>query len=185
MVSKILSCTGRMHGRYPVSEIVQTLRGETVDPELRQLSTFNLLPDLSVRTLTDLIYMLCWNGLLNVSPKGFVSLSTKGLVFAKNQLDIPLPFAAVTTEPAQQPQPEPVRSGTGSALRKRLTEWNRKFPREVNGRLVYPLASRTIDELVRERPLTIEDLEQIYGLKDRKIARYGLQILAIIREDAS
>ena len=184
-VSKILSCAGRMHGRYPVAAIVQTLRGETANPDLRELSTFNLLPDLSVRTLTDLIYMFCWNGLLNVSSKGLVSLSAKGLAFAKNQLDIPLPFAAVTTEPAEQPQSEPVRSGTGSALRKRLTEWNRKFPREVKGRLVYPLESRTIDELVRERPLTIEDLERIYGLKDRKIARYGLQILTIIREEAS
>lgn len=185
LINKVLSCAGRMHGGYPAADIVQTLRGETSNPDLRQLSTFNLLPDLSARTLTDLIYVLGWNGLLTLSPKGLISLSAKGLAFAKNQLDIPLPFNAVNSEPVSEFKTQPVRSGPGATLRKRLTEWNRKFPREVKGRLVYPLESRTIDELVQDRPVTLEDLERIYGLKDRKIARYGLQILTIIREGAS
>ncbi len=96
-IQKILSCVGRMQGRYGSRRIVQVLRGVVDDPYLHergldQLSTFGLLRDWSEERLRAVLNALQVENCLTVSHDQYrlVALTSRGREVVRHAEDFVL-----------------------------------------------------------------------------------------------
>lgn len=62
-----------------------------------------------------------------------------------------------------------------------MKEWRSKTARRENVELFRVLGNQAIEEIARREPQTAEELMEIKGIKEKKLARYGKDILKIIR----
>ncbi|HEY9282730.1 MAG TPA: HRDC domain-containing protein, partial [Pyrinomonadaceae bacterium] len=85
--------------------------------------------------------------------------------------------------PAPQPGPPltPEQKKTVTALKKWRLE--RAFSQRVPAYMICP--DRTLECLARERPETVEQLRNVYGLGESKIERFGEDLLKALGEATS
>jgi len=217
-VKKILSCVGRMTGRFDAGRVVQVLRGQGDDFSaqhgLDQLTTFGLLADWPAERIRAVLEALLLDGCVATAPGDAarrVGLTARGLdvVFdrltelalswppesGRHAAPAPLKRASSPAAPALRASPPPAsrtaKSATGvdtppldGELHARLAKWNKDHPLTIGEKQFHVLQKKTLEELARHKPRTIAELEKIYGLGDHKIARYGMQLVALINEES-
>ena len=171
---KILSCIVRMQGRGDFTLAAEILRGTAPD-SWQKLSTFGLLRAASQEAILANCEALEMEGCLSgmtVTPFGYDLIKER--VLPEHFLQLPeTAFSAAQTAAAA---PLPLQ-GLAAALR----EW----VREEATRYALPpfciLNSKLIAELARKRPTTEEELRLIPGIGERRIAKHGEALLALIR----
>jgi ATP-dependent DNA helicase RecQ len=71
------------------------------------------------------------------------------------------------------------------SLREHLREWRKSVSREQNIAAFIVMHDTTLDELCRVRPGTLAELRKVSGFGERKVEKYGQQILAALKSFAS
>ena len=74
----------------------------------------------------------------------------------------------------------PLQPDVNSELREYLREWRRTTAKEQRIAAFVVMHDTSLDELCRRRPATLAELQTIPGFGDRKVERYGKQILAAL-----
>ena len=91
----------------------------------------------------------------------------------------------VETKAAAQPAAQPAPIAAKSDLREHLREWRWGISRELNVPAYVVMHDTTLDELCKVRPTTLAQLRRVSGFGDRKVERYGAQILEALKNFGS
>jgi exodeoxyribonuclease VII large subunit len=70
-------------------------------------------------------------------------------------------------------------------LLEKLKKWQAERARRENVEAYRVLPYATLEEIARREPRTADELLEVKGIKEKKLARYGREILAIVGEDPS
>ncbi len=175
---KILSGVARLEQRYGVGYLVQVLRGsdsETVRARGHgSLSVHGLLADVPEKTLTNLVYQLLDQGLLDRTPGDMpvLRLNADSVAVLRGQREVRLvgpakkPVKKSRVEEAALADVDPAVFERLRALRARLAK-----ERGVPAYMVF--GDRTLREMAARKPRTPEALRAIHGVGDRKLAEFG------------
>lgn len=208
VVQKVLSCVGRMQGRYGARRVAQVLRGERdpvlVEKELDRLSTYGLLPDASADDLVALIDALAAAGCVAVTADEYrqVSLTPRGLRVVRREepeFRMAWPDAAERearasarsrSRAARQAAPETLAEGgtapaCDAALLARLRTWRNATAQAAGIPAYCVVQNRALEELATHRPTTRGELVLIRGLGPATVAKYGEGILGILHPHAT
>jgi exodeoxyribonuclease VII large subunit len=69
-------------------------------------------------------------------------------------------------------------------LLENLKDWRNKTARRENIELFRVLGNQTIEEISKREPQSAEELMEIKGIKEKKYAKYGEEILAIVKGES-
>jgi ATP-dependent DNA helicase RecQ len=189
----VLSAVHRLGGRFGRGRIVEHLRGVTKEVSAFEagLSTFGVGAELSAAAWRDLIDQLLFQGLMVEDPndgRPLIGLGDPAAVRAVYRGE-----RQVRVRQSLDRKTEPTRAGrktraaddlapADGALFEALRAWRR----ETAGRQAVPpyviFNDRTLAEIARERPVTLEALRGVNGVGEQKLARYGDEVLAVVAE---
>ena len=79
----------------------------------------------------------------------------------------------------------PVPADANAELREHLREWRWSISRELGMPAFIVMHDTTLDELCKARPSTLAELRGVSGFGDRKVQKYGSQILAALKNFGS
>lgn len=66
-------------------------------------------------------------------------------------------------------------------LLEKIKEWRNKAARRENVELFRVISNQALEEIAAKRPQSPEELLEIKGIKEKKLAKYGREILAILK----
>ena len=198
VVRKALSATARTHRRFGLQAVVKLLAGKT-DPRLERsglatTKTFGALAGKSEEWLLALLRRCVTAGWIDFTPDDrpvvLLTPSGKTVLFGQGPVRFLLPpeqAGRVARPPGQGRKRRPViapvhpeDTALFDALRSRRLELAR-----AEGVPPYVVASdRTLREMAEVRPLSIVQLQGIYGIGAAKAARYGEALLAVVKSAA-
>ena len=186
VAQKILSCVVRTGQRFGAGHVISVLRGETTDRVTSlghdKLSTFGLLAASPQPELRDWIYQLIGHGLLaqegDKYPVLVVTQAAQPVLRGEENVRL------VQIARRQKRRKSRVEKESWEGVDETLFESLRKFRRELaSARGVPPyviLGDRSLREVARLRPSSIEDLRSIYGFGDKRIADFGARVLEVV-----
>jgi ATP-dependent DNA helicase RecQ len=197
---KALSAVHRMGGRFGRGRLVEHLMGKTKAPSAFEsgLSTFGVGREFSPAGWRDLTDQLLFEGLLVEDPnegRPLIGLGEAAAVRAvyRGERRIALrrvPEALDPTTRSGRPRkrrgeaPPAVQAGDLS-LFDRLRAWRRS---EASRQAVPPyiiFSDRTLADIAREKPATLDALARIGGVGQVKLQHYGSAILELLQAQAS
>jgi ATP-dependent DNA helicase RecQ len=208
VVQKVLSCVGRMQGRYGARRVVQVLRGDAdpnlVEKELTALSTFGLLADTPAETISALLDALAADGCIAATADEYrqLALTPRGVRVARREepgFGLAWPVAAAkAARPSKSnaagaaagaPRGKADASergtpGVDAVLLSRLRTWRNETAKTANVPAYCIVQNRTLEELASRRPATRDELPGIYGLGPATIAKHGEALLALLADGA-
>lgn len=203
IIQKVLSCVARLNGRFGRGRIAQTLIGsrarEVLDAGLDRLSTYGLLKDLGEDYVWSLINTLVKARCIEVSDGDYptLSLTTRGREVMLRQQTIALEMpplvpksrgssrAKKTVTAERASESGMAVSGADEKLFEALREWRRHLAVKLGNipaYLIYP--DRTLEELARVKPSTMDGLLEVRGIGPAKARQFGAETLRIIKEHA-
>jgi ATP-dependent DNA helicase RecQ len=201
VVRKALSAIARTHRRFGLQAVVKLLAG-LPDPRLERsglqgTKTFGALKGKSEEWLLLLLRRCATAGWLDFTPgdRPVVLLTDAGrtILFAQGPVRLLLPPEASSRErprsagggaSGKRRAPAAVLASDDEALFDALRARRLELARV--GRVPpYVVASdRTLREFAQLRPQSMAELEGIYGIGPAKAARYGKELLAVVRAEA-
>jgi ATP-dependent DNA helicase RecQ len=193
-VRAALAAAGRFNGHIGAANLAAILGGRQTTWTKRnlwatELSHFGALPWPEER-LRDLLRELVEAGLLRqtageypvleVAPSGRLVLSGQ----PTPEVALPAPTPVVRTSTARgngtaaaaAPQ-----SAAGAALLERLRRWRLEASRAQGVPAYVVFTDRTLAEIAARSPASLSELETVSGVGPTKLARYGDQVLALVR----
>ena len=186
LAQKILSCVARTGQRFGVQYLVSVLRGMRTR-QVRQhrhdgLTTFGLLDDWAEPSLTNLVYQLVDQGLLQRSADDRPVLrlgGEAGRVF-RGEREVFLLKPKAMARP-RGPAGEDWQ-GVDRALFEQLRQLRTDLATERGVPAYVIFGDRTLRAMARERPPDRRALSDLYGVGAKKLAEYGDQFLRVIRQ---
>ncbi|HEV8630742.1 MAG TPA: DNA helicase RecQ [Thermoanaerobaculia bacterium] len=195
LAQKILSCVARVRQSFGVGHVVDVLRGRlTARVEQLghgQLSTFALLPDLSVPALRGFIEQLIDQRLLAMEGDRYpiLRLTDEGGELLRGRrpcvlMRVPEPprEAARRRRRGGRPAAEGVALATGAdaELFERLRALRREIAAERGVPPYVVFHDTTLRELAVLRPRSMRELLAVKGIGERKALDYGERLLALL-----
>ncbi len=190
IIQKVLSAAARMQGRFGKGMIAQTLgRGKSEKLKsagLHRLKTYGALSEFTIKQISIFIEELIAAGCLKMSggeyPKVELSETGRQVMLGKLEVPVNLNISRPVAKKEAKTQSDPVSQGpVDRGLRERL----RKLRLELaNHRNVPPYVifwDRTLDDLCRAQPRSSQELAQVFGMSDKKIAQFGEALVSEIR----
>ena len=191
-VQMALSCVYRTGQRYGAGHIVDVLLGADT-PRMRSLghdslSTFGIGKEISKPEWRTLLRQLILRGLLVADPQdhGGLRLSDDARAVLKGDMPIYLAKSrAEATKPARKSTPKQIAPSTGHSdsddqLFAQLRDWRRKHATAQNVPPYVILHDKTLWAIVEARPSNLDALALVNGMGERKLARYGAEVLALV-----
>jgi ATP-dependent DNA helicase RecQ len=193
---KALSCVYRSGQRFGVAHLVDVLRGVDTDRIAQlghaQLSTYGIGADLDARQWKGVFRQLVALGLLEVDVEGHGSLRLTEASRAVLKGERPVALR----EEAERPRQRGGRAarGTGAAapgtalasadqpLFEVLRGLRAELAREQSVPAYVIFHDATLRAIAERRPASLDELGQVSGVGSAKLARYGEQVLAALRE---
>ena len=187
---KILSCVARVEQRFGAGHVVNVLRGRAVEAVTSRghdrLSTFGLLAGASVTDVRGFIEQMTAQGLLRMTDDAYpvLRITPAGADLLKTA------DSDVTLVRPRQPESRAaarsrVEAESWQGVDRDLFERLRALRLEIaRARHVPPYVifhDTTLREMARQKPSTLADLRQIYGVGERKGLELGPQFLALIQ----
>ncbi|MDP6311054.1 MAG: DNA helicase RecQ [Phycisphaerales bacterium] len=182
---KILSAVARTGQRYGAGYVIDVLRGTGMDKVMQrrhdELSVFKLLANLSKGELTDLVWQLVHLELL-VRATGeypILLLTKQGVEVMRGEGEVAL----------IAPPKRPVRGAAGEEkswegvnrdLFDRLRLLRRELARTRGVPAYVVFGDASLREMARMQPSTPEQMLEVKGVGDRKLAEYGEAFLEAI-----
>ncbi len=194
VAQKALSCVYRSGQRFGAGHLVDVLRGADND-KIRQfghqaLSTYGLGKDMDAASWRSVFRQLVVGGLLEVDAEGHGSLrlteAARPVLRGERQLQL-------RRDPVR-----PRERGRGGERRSESTlqvdagdrvlfdalrQWRGQAAREQNIPAYVIFHDRTLRDIAQLRPASLSELARVGGLGGSKLARYGEEVLEIIREE--
>lgn len=197
----LLSCIARFEQSMPFGKavLIDCVMGKLSDRGRMyghdRLSTFGLLKERDRNVLMALVDLMIRQGY--VEQHGFkfptLALSSLGREIMKDLAEPRLPkklFEQLTSQNRSRKKGRRVESKADfepsspqeTVLWRSIRDWRAETARK-KGVPPYTLFwNKTIDDLCRRRPRTLGDLEEVFGMGERKCQAFGEELLKIIRE---
>jgi ATP-dependent DNA helicase RecQ len=192
-VQKLLSAVYRVDQRFAAGHVIEVLRG--VETERIKtwhhdaLSVFGIGADRSEQEWRAILRQVIALGLLTVDHEQYSSLKLTDAArpVLKGGQKVQL---RQYQKPARQKSPSRASKGyTESDLSAgeqqifdRLRSWRMGTAREHNVAAYIIFSDATLREIAKARPTTLDELRGISGVGEKKLASYGDDIVALIRE---
>jgi ATP-dependent DNA helicase RecQ len=183
---KILSCVARTGERFGAEYIVDVLLGAQTERIKRfghdTLSTYGLLKGTNRKSLTNMLYQLLDNGLLDRSPgeRPVLQLNEASWAVMRGQRQVQLlqPKAKVQATRFDEESWEGVDRGLFESLR----ELRHQIASERSVPAFVVFSDATLRDMARVRPSSAASLLNVRGVGERKLADVGPRFLERINE---
>jgi ATP-dependent DNA helicase RecQ len=187
---KALSAVHRLAGRFGRGRIVDHLMGKTKDVSASEssLSTFGIGADIKAAAWRELIDQLLFEGLLLEDANdgrpliGLGDAATVRAVYrGERRVTVRRALTAESGSRAARRArgSEALDAGDVSAF-EALRAWRREEARRQSVPPYVIFADRTLADLARERPSTLDAMARIGGVGEVKLARYGAAVLGVL-----
>ncbi len=189
MAQKVLSCVARVEQRFGVEHVVDVLTGVESERVRKwghdKLSTHALLRDMPRASVTNLIYQLLDEGVLERTDgdRPVLKLNAASWEVMRGRRSVRL-LEAKKPKAARTAMEEKSWSEVDEELFERLRALRRRIAAERGVPAYVIMHDSTMRELARIRPSTLDDLKTVRGLGDRKVADFGLRIVDVIASAA-
>lgn len=189
LVQQLLSCVYRVGQRFAAGHVIDVLRGKETDWVCRyqhqQLSTFGIGQKLSAKEWRTVTRQCVAAGFLTVGAANqALQLTEAARAVLKSQQQVwlrPLKYAREERRRSSH-QDVWLRTEREERLWQALRQWRKNRASKDNVPAFAIFADRTLQDLVRHPPRQQADLIHIYGLGERKIERFGTEIMDICRQ---
>lgn len=188
LAQKILSCVARVGQRFGAAHVVDVLRGAATERirGLRhdELSTYGLLKDHNKGALMSCVQQLVGQGLLDRSEDGFriLTLNATSWQVLRGELEVPLRAPTVSVKQRKKSRSE---GASWDGVDRDLFEHLRTVRREIAAERGVPpyviFHDTVLREMARLRPSTLDGLDGVKGVGQRKRADFGPQFIDAIR----
>jgi len=188
---KALSCIHRTGQRFGVNYLVAVLRGEA-DERMRrfghdQISTFGIGTELSAAAWRGLFRQLIARGLIAVDAEGHGGLrldpGCRAVLRGEETLRLrPETKRKAATRGARRP-PVAV-SGEDEPLWESLRAHRKRLAEEQGIPPYTVFHDATLKHMIEIRPSTLEEMEAVSGVGERKLEKYGAGFLHILQAHA-
>ncbi len=197
VVRKALSAVARTHRRFGLQAAVKLLAG-LPDPRLErsglhQTKTFGALKGRRDDWLLALLRRCVTAGWVDFTtgdrPLVLLTPAGKSVLFAQGPVRLLLPpeqrasnrsRVAGRSRGIRRPPPQPVNDPASAALFEALRGRRLELARTAKVPPYVVASDRTLHELAEMRPVSIAELEAVYGIGPAKAAKYGAEWLAVI-----
>jgi len=188
---QFLSCIARLAQRgerYGAAYIIEILRGARTERVLGRghdsLSVYGIGKHRSVQDWRSLARSLTHQRLLVQSHDGYSVLSLNDSSWQVLRSERTVTVArTVDADRGRTPQPGAVTAGNNDALFERLRALRKQLA-DMQGLPPYVIFhDATLREMAARRPQTLSQFAGIRGVGEGKLARYGQQFIAALRED--
>jgi ATP-dependent DNA helicase RecQ len=192
---KAISCAHRTDQRFGVTYLIEVLLGAETD-RIRnfnhdQVSTYGIGTDLSKLEWQNIFRQLVASNLLapNADGHGGLHITTKGRAFIKNKSPLPMRHYVKTsnTERSDRSSKKSKAMATLTSEADQSLYENLKAARSALAKTQKVPAyvifhDKTLIELARHKPDTLEAMLDINGIGEAKLERYGQPLLDVINQ---
>lgn len=187
LAQKLLSCVYRVGQRFATGHVIDVLRGRATDwvnrYQHQQLSTFGIGQELSAKEWRTVVRQCVAAGYLMVDAANqALQLTQAARSVLKDQQTVwlrPLKHEKIRTGIHTDVW---LRTEREERLWQSLRQWRKNRANSDNVPAYAIFADRTLQDLVQHPPASMADLNHIYGLGERKIERFGEEILTICQQ---
>ena len=187
---KALSCVFRTGQRFGVQHLVDVLLGRSNDRIQRlgheHLSTFGIGKGITEKGWFSIYRQLVTLGFLAVDPSGHggFKLDSRARPLLKGEMTLRLRKDAESRFGGASAKGRPTRSPEETRLFEDLRILRRELA-ETQGVPPYVIfQDAVLDEMIRMRPLNLEEFAQLSGVGQKKLERYGAAFLSVLRRNA-
>ena len=182
---KILSCVARVEQRFGVGHVVDVLLGADTEMARRwrhqELSTYGLMKGTPRKALTNMVYQLVDQGLLARSNDEWPTLQLNEASWAVMCGEHEVRLVQPKTKAARKTDVEEASwEGVDRGLFEHLRTVCRELAKERSVRAYIVFGDRTLREMARLRPGSLEAMRRVRGVGDRKLADLGARFRAEI-----
>ena len=184
-VQKLLSCVYRVGQRFAAGYVIHVLRGKANDwiqqNRHDQLSTYGIGAALSDKEWRGIIRQCIGQGLLATDPHNYHALmltqAARPVLQGKQAVMLrPLKREKSAT---RTPREQWLRTEREERLWQALRQWRTERARADNVPAYIVCGDRTLQDIVQQRPASLAELQNIYGLGEAKIQKFGSGILEV------
>jgi len=186
VAQKILSAVARTGQRFGIGYVVEVLRGSDTERTRARghdaIPTFGALADVPGKALTNLVYQLVHQGLLDrtVGDLPVLRLNEESVAVLTGGLEVKLLEPAVGKRVRRTKAEEVSWAGVDEGLYEHLRELRRELATERGVPAYVIFGDRTLRELSAVRPTGIRRLMDIHGVGEKKLVDPGPVFLEAI-----
>jgi len=186
VAQKILSAVARTGQRFGIGYVVEVLRGSDTERIRGRghdgIPTFGALADVPAKALTNLVYQLVHQGLLERTSGDLptLRLNQESVAVLKGDMDVKLLEPAVGKRVRKTKAEEVSWAGVDEGLYDHLRALRTELATERGVPAYVIFGDRTLRELAAVRPTGIRRLMDIHGVGEKKLADPGPQFLQAI-----
>jgi len=177
----VLKTVKKLKYNYGTSMLCDILFGsesKKMNNSLKSISTFGLLKDIKKDRIKEIIRFLIINKYLleeklESSFGSVIKLEIKGKEFIKQKLD------KINDKIYEISLKEKVNNVNNRNLENKLLEYRKKKAKEEECKLYQVFPNKTIEILLSINVNNISDLKKVYGLGEKRIEKYGEDIIKI------
>ncbi len=184
LVQKILSTIYRVKQKFSTSHIIDILKGKsTLDIQIwehHKLPTFGLCNDMNIKELRRTIRQLYCQGIIDIDHTyGSLKLNDKSLPILRSIVDILLSRPPHKTTKLYSDYTW-LRTEKEEQLYHNILSWRHKIALAHGVSHHAILSERTIFELVTTKPNNMKLLQDIHGIGQVKLIKFGGELLNLI-----
>jgi ATP-dependent DNA helicase RecQ len=186
---KLLSAVYRSGQRFGAAHVVDVLRGENTDKVVRnrhdELAVFGLGRETPASTWRSMIRQLVVRDFLrsDASRFGALVLTDRSRPLLRGEETLRLRVDAKKPPPRKQrPRLEELAPGSDQELWEALKQCRQRLATQQDVPPYVVFHDAALLQMVQQRPASREELLQISGVGQAKLARYGDEFLAVIRK---
>ena len=188
---KALSCIYRTGELFGVAHLIDVLHGKNNDRAQKfrhnQLSTFGIGEDISKLEWHNIFRQLVSQGLLRVDITGHggLKITDQGRLFLKNKESIMLSkyTGKTTSTRSRKAKAESlVTTPEGKELYKALKQTRLEIAKGLNIPPYMIFHDKSLLEMSEKKPTSYEDMRNISGVGESKLAKFGEAFMNVIRE---
>ncbi|MCQ6558544.1 DNA helicase RecQ [Paenibacillus mendelii] len=178
---KALSCVGRLKGRFGISLAAKVLKGSRekriLELGLDRLSTYALFRDWPEKEITDWLYWLVAEGYMRISDGEYptVSLTAEALPVLEGSVQV------MRRRSTSVKRKTTVQAAANSPLFEALREWRRVTAAREQVPPFMLFFDATLRDIADRQPLNTEQLLTVKGVGAAKVAKYGTDVISIVR----
>ena len=175
---KILSCLYRTREKFGISVMCDVLRGfkgsKITQFKLDELSTFGIMRDYSSKAIKDVINMLLEQGLVDMKEGTYsmLLLNSNSYKVLKGQEKV---YGKLSDNAVCEDE----------ELFKKLRIYRKDVSRKENVKPYIVFSDSVLIEIANTKPKTLDELESINGIGNKKIEKYGKDVLSIVKNSRS
>jgi ATP-dependent DNA helicase RecQ len=197
---KLLSCVYRTGQRFGAMHLIDVLMGRLTERVKQfgheRLSVFAVGADLSQKQWRAVMRQLVAQGHLHADSEAFGALklteSARGVLKGETEVLLREETAAPAGGRARSKRgadsaagPDATGGGGQSQLLNALRAWRSETARKRNVPAYVVLHDATLEGIAASHPTTLSQLRGISGIGDKKLERYGTELIALVNSSAS